>query len=196
MLQNQRRRVKGQIEYALDLPFDKIRRATRKLRWGKMNSFMLRLAAFFLLTATVIVPFGVAQQNWPPYGGSPGNNPSSSLTQINRSNVRQLTVAWRFDTQEVGGLQTTPIIVKGVLYGITPTEKIFALDAATGKLLWKFDSGILGTQPDRGLAYWSSSEDSEISKEVKKRDARILVGVMNFLYALDAATGKPIPNFG
>ena len=81
---------------------------------------------------------------------------SLTLAQINRANVTQLQVAWTFDTAEPGGLQTNPLIVNGVLYGITPTQKIFALDAATGKLLWKFDSGIKGTQPDRGLAYWSS----------------------------------------
>ena len=130
----------------------------------------------------------VMKQDWPAYGGSPANNHYSSLTQINRGNVKQLAVAWTFDTQEEGGFQSTPIIVDGVLYGITPTEKIFALDASTGNQLWKFDSGVKGTQPDRGLAYWASSEN--------KKDARILVGVMNFLYALDAATGKPIAGFG
>lgn len=125
------------------------------------------------------------KQDWPVYGGSPENTHYSSLAQINRRNVNELEVAWAFDTGEQGGLQTSPIIVDGVLYGITPTQKVFALDAATGKLLWKFDSGINGTQPDRGLAYWS-----------KAKDKRILVGVMNFLYALDAPTGKPIPTFG
>jgi len=161
-----------------------------------MNSFIPRVVELIFLMATATVPFGVAQQNWPSYGGSPENNHYSSLAQINRTNVRKLAVAWKFDTQEVGGLQTTPIVVDGVLYGITPTEKIFALDAATGKLLWRFDSGILGTQPDRGLAYWPGDGDSGVNKEVKKKDGRILVGVMNFLYALDAATGKPIPSFG
>ena len=125
------------------------------------------------------------QQDWPVYGGDPENTHSSSLAQVNRGNVAQLQMAWSFDTGEPGGLQTSPIMVEGVLFGITPTQKIFALDAATGKPLWKFDSGITGTQPDRGLAYWSDA-----------RDKRILVGVMNFLYALDAATGKPIPSFG
>jgi quinoprotein glucose dehydrogenase len=128
---------------------------------------------------------GQEHQDWPAYGGAPENNHYSKLAQINRSNVRHLAVAWSFDTQEEGGLQTSPIIVEGVLYGITPTQKVFALDAATGKLLWKFDSGIRGTQPDRGLAYWAN-----------RKDKRILVGVMNFVYALDAATGKPIPSFG
>src|SRR5499425_2809770 len=125
------------------------------------------------------------QMDWPAYGGGPLNDHYSPLSQINRANVRELQIAWSFDAGEEGGLQTSPIVVDGVLYGITPTEKIFALDAANGKLLWKFDSGIKSTQPDRGLAYWSDG-----------KSARILVGVMNFVYALDAATGKPIPEFG
>ncbi len=99
--------------------------------------------------------------------------------------MKRLQVAWSFDTAEEGGLQTSPLIVNGTLYGLTPTQKVFALDAATGKLLWKFDSGIKGTQVNRGLSYWTDGKDS-----------RILVGVMNFLYALDAATGKPIASFG
>jgi len=60
-------------------------------------------------------------------------------------------------------LQTSPIIVEGILYGITPTQKVFALDAASGKPLWNSDSGIKGTQPDRGLAYWSSERTSAFS---------------------------------
>lgn len=125
------------------------------------------------------------KKDWPAYGGAQENNHYSNLAQINRANVKQLAVAWKFDTGEEGGLQTSPIIVNGVLYGITPTQKIFALDAATGNLEWKFDSGIKGTQPDRGLAFWTDGKSS-----------RILVGVLNFLYALDAATGKPISTFG
>src|SRR6202030_4182093 len=128
---------------------------------------------------------GATRHDWPMWGGGPENMHYSPLAQINRSNVKKLATAWTFDTGEQGGLQTSPLIVGNVLYGITPTQKIFALDAATGKLLWKFDSGIKGTQPDRGLAYWSSGTS-----------ARILVGVMNFLYALEAATGKPISDFG
>ncbi|HET8923983.1 MAG TPA: c-type cytochrome [Candidatus Acidoferrum sp.] len=126
-----------------------------------------------------------AQQDWPAYGGAPENNHYSKLAQINRGNVKQLEVAWSFDTGEEGGLQSSPIIVGGILYGISPTQKIFALGASTGKLLWTFNSGVRGTQPDRGLAYWTDGKEK-----------RILAGVMNFLYALDAATGKPIPTFG
>jgi len=129
-------------------------------------------------------------QSWPVNGGDSANTHYSPLTQINRENVTSLAVAWTYDTHEKGGLQTSPIVVGGVLYGITPSQKIFALNAATGKPLWTFDSGIVGTQPERGLVFWSS-DGSENGAE-----KRILVGVMNFLYALDAATGKPIPSFG
>src|SRR6516165_204706 len=108
-------------------------------------------AGFFLLPASAHCQNIKKQlkRDWPVYGGSLENTHYSSLTHINRSNVNQLEVAWTFDTGEPGGLQTSPIIVDGVLYGLTPTQKVFALDAATGKLLWKFDSGINGTQPDR-----------------------------------------------
>jgi quinoprotein glucose dehydrogenase len=123
-------------------------------------------------------------RDWPMYGGPEGSH-YSRLTQINRSNVSQLKVAWTFDTGETGGLETSPLIIDGVLYAYTPSQKVFALDAATGGLRWKFDSGVFGSQPARGLAYWASGKEK-----------RILAGIMNFVYALDANTGKPIPTFG
>lgn len=151
------------------------------------------MAAFAVVACLAAAMGGQAQSSdskhrdhdWPVYGGTSDNTHYSPLKQINRKNVKRLHVAWSFDTDESGGLQTSPIEVEGVLFGITPTQKVFALDAATGKLLWKFDSGIKGTQPDRGLSYWTNG-----------KDRRILVGVMNFLYALDASTGKPISSFG
>jgi quinoprotein glucose dehydrogenase len=125
---------------------------------------------------------------WPIYGGTTENNHFSPLNQITRNNVQQLQVAWTYDTEEPGGLQSSPIIVDGVLYGLTPSEKVFALNAATGQLLWKFDSGIKGTQKD--------SESAKNVSESPKNTRRILIAVMNFVYALDAATGQPIASFG
>lgn len=131
------------------------------------------------------------QRDWPVYGGGLAQMHYSPLTQINRSNVNRLKVAWTYDTGEPGGkahnrsFETSPIIVNGVLYAYTPSQKVIAVNAATGKLLWKFDSGIHGTQPQRGLAYWANGNDK-----------RILAGVMNFVYALDIQTGKPIRTFG
>jgi quinoprotein glucose dehydrogenase len=123
--------------------------------------------------------------DWPVYGGPVASDHYSSLSQINRTNVDGLRQAWKFDTGEKGILQTSPIIIGDVLYAFTPTQKVIALDAASGKLLWKFDSGILGTAPARGLAYWTNG-----------KERRIFAGVMNFLYALNPATGKPDQQFG
>src|ERR1700693_203697 len=151
------------------------------------NNSYQRLSAF-ICGLTVLWPVSIAQntrRDWPVYGGAAENNRYSNLTQINRKNVRQLKVAWTFDTGETGGLQTNPIIVGGVLYAYTPSQKVIALDAATGKLLWKFDPGVKGWQPDRGLAYWTDGKEK-----------CILAGVMNSVYALDADTGKPVSSFG
>jgi glucose dehydrogenase len=109
----------------------------------------------------------------------------SPLAQIDRTNVHRLQVAWTFDTGEEGVLEFNPLIVGRLLYAYTQSQKVIALDAATGKLQWKFDSGIRGTQPSRGVAYWTDG-----------RQARLFAGVMHYLYCLDAATGKPIPSFG
>jgi glucose dehydrogenase len=103
----------------------------------------------------------------------------------NRGNVQQLAQAWSYDTGEKGGIQTNPLVVGRTLYAYTPTQKVIALDAATGNLKWKFDSGINGTQPARGLAYWTDGKES-----------RIFAGVMNFLYCLNAETGKAIESLG
>ncbi|WP_263384375.1 outer membrane protein assembly factor BamB family protein [Granulicella arctica] len=123
--------------------------------------------------------------DWPVYGGQPENDHYSSLTQINKNNVSKLQVAWSFDSNEVGGLQTSPLIVGRMLYAYTPTQKIIALNAATGKTVWTYDSGVKGTQPGRGLTFWKQGAET-----------RLFAGVMNFLYALDPATGKPIDSFG
>ena len=123
--------------------------------------------------------------DWPVYGGQVTGNHYSALSQINRTNVEKLRLAWTFDTGEKGILQSSPIIVGKIFYAYTPTQKVIALDAGSGKQLWRFDSGIVGTAPARGLAYWTEGTE-----------CRIFAGIMNFLYALDPATGKPIPQFG
>jgi len=125
------------------------------------------------------------QRDWPVYGGQLAGDRYSPLAQINRQNVDRLRIAWTYNSGETGGLQTSPLVVGRVVYGYTPTQKVIALDGVTGKTLWTFDSGIKGTQPARGLAWWSNGKEK-----------RLLAGVMNFLYALDPSTGRPIPTFG
>lgn len=126
-----------------------------------------------------------SQVGWTVYNGGPEGDHYSPLDQINRDNVHNLQVAWRYDTGETGGLESNPLIVGRTLYAYTQTQKVIALDAATGELKWKFDAGIHGRQPNRGVAYWNDG-----------RHGRILAGVMNYLYCLDAETGRPIASFG
>jgi quinoprotein glucose dehydrogenase len=156
-----------------------------------MSPTRLRIPLLFLFaSAAVWLPpapraAGDAYRGWATYGGGPEQMRYSSLTQINRSNVGQLELAWSYDTGESGGLQTQPIVVDGVLYAYTPTHKTFALRADTGQHLWTFDPPMEGRGANRGVMYWASGSDR-----------RVLAAVDQYLYALDAATGKPISAFG
>jgi quinoprotein glucose dehydrogenase len=126
-----------------------------------------------------------SQTDWPIYGGDSEDNHYSALDQINRSNVSKLAVAWTYDSGESGGIETSPIIVGNVIYTYTPSKAVVALDGATGKVLWKFDSGLPGGKVVRGLTFWSDGKES-----------RILAGILSYVYALDAETGLPIKSFG
>jgi quinoprotein glucose dehydrogenase len=150
---------------------------------------LLRPGIVFSVLVFIFYPIVHAQTDWRVYNGGPDGDHYSKLTQINRNNVQQLKLAWRYDTGEKGGMQTNPLIVGRTLYGYTPTQKVIALDAATGKLRWKFDSGISGTQPARGMAYWADPGRGG-------KHGRLFAGVMNYLYCLDPQTGKPIESFG
>ncbi|KMS52073.1 pyrrolo-quinoline quinone [Sphingobium cupriresistens LL01] len=121
---------------------------------------------------------------WKTYGGENGQR-FSRLSQINPGNVAQLTQAWRFDAGAQGGLQTSPLVIDNILYGYGADQSAFALDAATGKLLWRFNSGLTSGQPVRGMSYWSD-----------RTGRSLFVSSLNFVYALDPKTGKPVQSFG
>jgi quinoprotein glucose dehydrogenase len=142
------------------------------------------LCGVMLLWGAARVVSQASLSEWRVYGG-PGQTRYSPLNHITRSNVRNLQVAWTFDSGEQGGLQTSPIVVNGVLYALTPTHKVVALDAATGARRWIFDSGIVGRGPNRGVMYWTDGARG-----------RIFTGQDTYIYALDALTGKPIAEFG
>ncbi len=131
--------------------------------------------------------------NWGEYLGGPDRSHYSALTQINPDNVKNLKVAWQYSTPDSGQIQANPIIVDGVLYGVTPTVQVFALDAATGKELWKFgnptDSRL---STSRGVTYWQAANSTGNGEP----EARILCTIGPLLYALDTKTGKPISGFG
>ena len=131
---------------------------------------------------------------WAHYGGSEDGARYSSLSQINQSNVSELQVAWTYhtgDASERSQIQCQPIVVNGLLFGTTPKLNVFALDAATGKEVWRFDPfEVLGGEnswagTNRGVSYWEDGEDK-----------RILFGAGNWLMAVDALTGSPIISFG
>jgi len=120
--------------------------------------------------------------------GGENNARYSPLKQITRQNVTQLKVAWTYDSHDAfkgSEMQSHAVVVDGVLYATTPTTKVVAVDAATGKEVWKFDpSGGAGT---RGRFR---------HRGVTIHNDRLFVSYRNFLHALDRKTGKPIPSFG
>jgi quinoprotein glucose dehydrogenase len=136
-----------------------------------------------------------ADLDWAITGGDPGNSRSSPLAQIDRNNVARLEVAWTYHTGEATGgrgggqIQATPVVVRGLLYSTTGAGRAFALRAATGEEVWKFDPsagvGRGGGGVNRGVVYWASGENR-----------RILFTAGSRLYALDAATGVTIASFG
>ncbi|GAB4034303.1 pyrroloquinoline quinone-dependent dehydrogenase [Spirosoma gilvum] len=135
--------------------------------------------------------------DWPTYGGNNAGNRYSPLTQINTQNVKNLQLAWTYETgdntnpaQRGMDIQCQPIVVKGVLYGTSPRMKLFAVEAATGKQLWQFDPFSDPEKrprfhPLRGVVYWEDGADK-----------RILYAVGSTLYAINALTGKPVADFG
>src|SRR3982751_3636297 len=122
---------------------------------------MKRVAMLFG-TLTLTLAAGAGDVDWPRYGGDDAKTRYSALRTIDRTNVGQLTLAWKFDTGEKGDTQTQPIVVGRTLYGYTPSHKTFALDATTGKTLWTFDSGIVGIGANRGLMYWKGGDDARV----------------------------------
>jgi len=134
--------------------------------------------------------FSESYRTWQVYSGGPDNIHYSALDQINRSNVAQLKIAWRYDSGDEfpqSEMECNPIIIGNVLYATTPRLRLIALNAATGKLIWSFtppDEGPLRKMRNRGITYWSDGQDRRI----------FLVAGPN-LYAINATTGKLIASF-
>jgi glucose dehydrogenase len=82
---------------------------------------------------------GSGNTDWPVYGGSYANTKYSKLAKTNVHNVANLKEVRRFESNQTGGLETTPVIIGKVLYAYTPKQEVIALDAASGKLIWKSD---------------------------------------------------------
>lgn len=134
-------------------------------------------------------------RSWQTFLGDRASTQYSSLDQITIENVDRLEIAWTFSTGDLiegtrTEIQANPIVIDGVLYSTSPLKKLFALEAATGNLIWKFDP-FEGQEPaargvNRGVAYWSDGAG----------DRRLYYVAGHRLYCIDANTGWPSPGFG
>ena len=147
-------------------------------------------------------PLNKKYTSWEVYNGTKEGIKYSSITQIDTTNVDQLTIAWIYhtgdaDTAHASQIQCNPVVVDGTLYGVSPQMKLFAIDAATGEKRWVFDANNTTTFNAnrtafhilincRGVAYWSDG----------KEDKRIFFTAGSHTYAIDATSGMPIPSFG
>lgn len=154
-----------------------------------------------------------AEREWRTYLGDAAASHASPLDEIRPENVDRLEVAWRYDAGGAGlaadtQIQTNPLVVKGVLYGTSPALALFALDAATGRELWRFepDTDVRIWTASRGVAYWEGPakgrEDGDAASDapaeatgVGALDERLFFGAGPYLHAIDARTGRPIESF-
>jgi glucose dehydrogenase len=124
--------------------------------------------------------------SWSDYGGSADSAQYSTLRQIDRSNVRNLRVAWTYPTGDGARYLFNPLEAHGMLYVLAKANAIVALDAATGKELWVHENP-RGPITTRGINYWESADGS---------DRRLLFAATDLLQAINARTGAAIPSFG
>ncbi len=137
--------------------------------------------------------------DWKVYGGNKENNHYSSLSQVDTNNVNQLKVAWEYhsgDAEMMTQIQVNPIVINGIIYGVSPKLKLFALDAATGKQKWIFNpagdsaegkgEGYFIMNVCRGVTYYADGD----------KDQRIFYSAGSRLFCVDALTGKPVTSFG
>ena len=147
-----------------------------------------------LLTLLALPGSPSAAQNtdWDTYLGDVARRHYSALDQITPENVADLEVVWTYDSGELrpgnSTMYTSPLVVDGVLYGLSPRLVAFALNAATGEELWRYDPGIEGA-PQRGLMWWERETDSGTA-------ARLFFTGNDALVALDPAVGQPVVDFG
>ncbi|KTF36255.1 glucose dehydrogenase [Xanthomonas translucens] len=144
--------------------------------------------------------------NWTAYAGSNLSNHYSPGAQITPDNVKDLKIAWEFHTGDLKpagsklgyAFQNTPLKVGDLVYICTPTQKVIAVEAATGKERWRFDpktnpkamAGVAATTC-RGVSYFEAT--TPVAECAKRLFWPMVDGRLG---ALDAATGKLCQSFG
>ncbi len=157
------------------------------------------LLASLLWASPATAQYGAKEGEWRFYGGDAGSTKYSALGQIDRNNVNDLQIAWRWRAENFGPrpefyYRATPLMIDGVLYTTAGFRRAaVAIDAATGETLWvyRMDEGERGLNAPRdnsgrGVAYWTDGSDERI----------FLITPGYHLVALDAKTGIPRPDFG
>ncbi len=139
-------------------------------------------------------------KTWEIYGGSKQGIRYSSLREIDSTNISHLQPAWTYHTGDSGmmtQIQVNPIIINGVLYGVSPKLKLFALDAATGKEKWVFNPVDTTAGETKGRGYFMMNVCRGVTFYAgAKDDQRLFFGASSNLYCIDANTGKPVQSFG
>jgi quinoprotein glucose dehydrogenase len=141
-----------------------------------------------ILFGSLLIGLAAAEQNrrtWMDYGGGLDSSHYVALTQINKSNVNQLKIAWSYPTGDNRSYLFNPIIVDNVMYLLARNSSLVALDAATGKEIWIHEN--LPGLTTRGVTYWESKD---------RKDRRLIFTINNFIQQIDASTGKSILTFG
>lgn len=160
-----------------------------------MNPSRFLSSLLVIAFASVDNASAAADKNWGAYFGDAGGTHYSTLRQIDVSNVARLEKAWEFRTGDMPAgnrsqIQCNPLVIDGVFYGTSPALALIALDAATGRELWRFipETDVPGGGPagvNRGLAWWQEGGEK-----------RILFSAGVYLYAVNPVTGKAIASFG
>lgn len=125
-----------------------------------------------------------SSQDWPVYGGDYSNQRLSPLTQINADNVKNLSLAWAFNTGVSASFQATPIVSKGVMYIALPFNHVVALDAKSGKEIWRYTHA---RKPDWKMCCGPANRGVAVS------DGKVFIGTVDArLIALDAKSGHKL----